>query len=112
MLLQAVREPMMTVPIADKIKVICGRRMHGGFKRCSSRVSDRPRRQSRMCISVVGGIEMHISVVKRAAVAALQELSIDHAGIGLEGFAFRNSIAINARYQRSFFGCGSFFFYD
>src|ERR1700680_5137701 len=70
-LFQTVGEAVMTISIADKIEIVSVRRVHCRLNRNFAGVADGTRRKSRMRISIVGRLELHIGMMKRAAVASL-----------------------------------------
>ena len=82
----------MSVSIADEIQISRIGRVHGCLQRAFAWVRDWTGRQARMQVGVVLRIESHIVVMKCAAVCALQQLCVNHTGIGLQSYAVGQAI--------------------
>src|ERR1700746_2127743 len=63
-------------------------------------------------VSVVGRIELHVSVVQGATVTALQQFGVNHTGIGLEGDMAGQAVRVNAGDLRALVWDRSFFLDD
>src|SRR6185369_4681967 len=81
---KAAGETVVSIAVADKIKIVGLGRMHGGLERSASGIPDGPGRKSGMSIRVVGGLEPHVSMMQTSGVIPVEHLGVDPAGIGLQ----------------------------
>src|ERR1019366_3585340 len=82
MLLEGGGEAAVALGIRDEVEEIGARGGDGGFERGDARVADGAGGQSGVAIGVVGRIELKVGGVNGAAIATLEQSSVDDAGIG------------------------------
>jgi|SoimicMinimDraft_8_1059736.scaffolds.fasta_scaffold302492_1 hypothetical protein len=65
---EAAGEAVVSIAVADKIKIVGLGRMHGGFERSAAGIPDGPGREARMSIGVVSGLKPHVSMMQTSGV--------------------------------------------
>ena len=93
---------MVALGIRNEIIVVGLRGMHRRFQRALTRIGDRAGRKSRVLVSVIARVELHVVVMQGASVRSREELGVNDAGVGVERDLLFQTVVIHAGHQRAF----------
>src|SRR5438552_16712353 len=111
-LLECAGEAMVASAIADTVvKAGCGW-MHGGLERAFAGIRNWPWGQASVNIGIVKRVEPHIVMMKRAAICALEQLGVNHAGVGLQRDMFGQTVHVHTSHFRTLFRNSGFLLDD
>ena len=102
MFLQGGGEAAVALSIRDEVEKIGVRGGDGGFERGDARVADWAWGQAGVAIGVVGRIELKVGGVNGAAIATLEQRSVDDARIGGERHALGEAVEEDSGDERTF----------
>src|SRR5208282_13337 len=112
MFFEAAGEAVMPVAIADEIEKSRVFGVQSRFQRASPRIADRPWRQPRESVRVIGRVHRQVGVMKASLVRPRQQLRVNYAWVGIERHVLRQPVVVHAGYERPLLRSRSLFFYD